>query len=57
MKNLVHISANTELRLTGGHRTNEGRVEVKYNGEWTGICDSNWHSIDANAVCKSLGYW
>jgi len=45
------------VRLSGGHRTNEGRVEVEYNGEWTGICDSNWDSIDANTVCKSLGYW
>ena len=34
----------------------EGRVEVYYHGIWGGVCDSNITMMEANAICRSVGY-
>ena len=47
---------NTELRLSGGSIPNEGRVEVKLNGFWGSVCDTNWNINTANVACRQLGY-
>ena len=44
------------IRLQGGNYSNQGRVEVYCNGQWGTICNSGFGSIDAQTICKQLGY-
>jgi deleted-in-malignant-brain-tumors protein 1 len=44
------------VRLVGGTRSNEGRVEIYYNGEWGTICDDHWTLVEAGIVCRELGF-
>ena len=44
------------IRLQGGNYSNEGRVEVYCNGQWGTICNNRFGSIDAQTICKQLGY-
>ena len=44
------------IRLAGGNTANEGRVEIKYDGEWGTVCNNGWDLTDAVAVCKDLGH-
>ena len=52
----VSCSTDIKVRLIGGNSYNEGRVEVKYNGEWGTVCDDGWDSTDAGVVCRQLGF-
>ncbi|XP_031562352.1 deleted in malignant brain tumors 1 protein-like [Actinia tenebrosa] len=49
-------SPDVAVRLTSGSVSNSGLVEVRYYGDWKSICDTNWDIMDANVVCKMLGY-
>ena len=48
--------ADLQLRLANGSSSREGRVEVKYMGEWGVVCDHNWDKREADVVCRHLGY-
>ena len=44
------------MRLVGGARPSEGRLEVLYNGTWGTVCDDYFSSPDGLVVCRQLGY-
>ena len=45
-----------QIRLSQGTYTSQGLVEVYCNGQWGTVCDDKFGQIDANTVCRQLGY-
>ena len=45
-----------DIRLAGGTSQYEGRVEVCLDEQWQTVCDDLWSSVDAQVVCRQLGY-
>ena len=40
----------------GGKIESEGRVEICYFNQWGTVCDHYWETVDANVICRQLGY-
>ncbi|XP_070543452.1 scavenger receptor cysteine-rich type 1 protein M160-like isoform X2 [Ptychodera flava] len=43
-----------KIRLVGGRTPLEGRVELKYEGEYGTVCDDKWNLNTAEVVCQEL---
>lgn len=44
------------VRLITRGSAYEGTVQVYHNGMWGSICDDDWTNMDAQVVCRMLGY-
>ena len=52
----VYATIALPIRLADGNSRYSGRVEIYRNGVWGTVCDDNWTIINAQVVCRQLGY-
>ncbi|XP_065110703.1 neurotrypsin [Paramisgurnus dabryanus] len=43
------------VRLVGGVKSFEGRLEVHYKGQWGTVCDDGWTQTNTQVICRQLG--
>ncbi|XP_065845299.1 scavenger receptor cysteine-rich domain superfamily protein-like isoform X3 [Oscarella lobularis] len=48
------VCSDKYVRLVGGSKSTEGRVEVYLNRQWNSVCEDTWSLDDANGVCDYL---
>lgn len=44
------------VRLVGADSPWEGRLEVFHAGDWGTVCSRNWTRLQAQVVCRQLGF-
>lgn len=44
------------VRLIGGSHSQEGIVEIAYDGRWGVVCDRDFSTTDARSICQGLGF-
>ena len=48
------------VRLSDGHNSSSGRVEMYINGQWGTVCDDSWTTESSNCCMQTIGtrsYW
>lgn len=45
------------VRLVGNEYPDRGTIEILYNGRWGTICDDYFENVDADVICRMLGYY
>ena len=43
------------VRLSDGHNSRSGRIEMYINGKWGTVCDDGWTTGSSNVMCRQLG--
>ena len=50
------VDKDVEVKLVDGAVAHEGRIEMRYNGEWRSVCDDYWSDNNADVACRMAGH-